>query len=60
MKMNLPQSCEISETTYTGKYSSIPEALNLPKEGSLTHFAPTGETNETKSMENSSNPKVTI
>ena len=58
--MNLLQSSEISETTCTGKYSYVLETLNLPKEGSLTHFAPRGEANETKRMENSSNPKVTI
>jgi hypothetical protein len=43
MKMNLPQSSEISETTYSGIYSYMPEATNLPNEGFLTHFAPTGK-----------------
>jgi hypothetical protein len=45
MKMNLQQSSEISETTYPGIYSHKPEAWNLPKEGSFTHFASTGEEN---------------
>jgi hypothetical protein len=45
--INLLQSSEISETTNPGKYSYMPEASNLPNEGSLTHFAPTGEKKET-------------
>jgi len=60
MKMNLLQSSEISETTYPGTYSYKPQAWNLPKEDSLTHFDPTGEENETIRMENSSNPKFTM
>jgi hypothetical protein len=47
MKMNLLQSSERSATAYLGTYSYMPEASNLPNEGSLTNFAPTGEKNET-------------
>jgi hypothetical protein len=45
MNMNLLQFFKISETTHTGTYSYVPEIWDLPKEASLTHYAPNGEEN---------------